>query len=66
MTRAHAESAIEQLRWGRLDVNGQAHTHAFARDGDEKRFTDVEVRWFSLSFPDVALGVRVRLERFVF
>lgn len=43
---AHIHKAfitIEQLRWGRLDVNGQAHTHAFLRDGDEKRFTDVEI-----------------------
>ena len=34
---------IEQLRWKRIDVRGQAHRHSFWRDGDEKRLVNVEV-----------------------
>ncbi|KAI0806050.1 uricase, partial [Irpex lacteus] len=34
---------VEQLRWKRIDVNGQEHSHSFWRDGDEKRFASVEV-----------------------
>jgi urate oxidase len=43
---AHIHKAfitIEQLRWKRIDVNGQQHSHSFWRDGDEKRQVDVEV-----------------------
>ena len=36
---------VEQLRWKHIDVNGQEHNHAFWRDGDEKRLTNVEVRY---------------------
>lgn len=44
---AHIHKAfvtVEQLRWKRIDVNGQEHSHAFWRDGDEKREVDVVVR----------------------
>ena len=43
---AHIHKAfvtIEQLRWKRVDVRGQEHSHAFWRDGDEKREVNVEV-----------------------
>lgn len=48
---AHIHKAfvtVEQLRWKRIDVRGQDHSHAFWRDGDEKRAVDVEVRVPSL------------------
>jgi len=35
--------ALEQLRWSRIDVRGEAHKHAFVRDGDEKRTVEIEV-----------------------
>lgn len=44
---AHIHKAfvtIEQLRWHRIDVNGQQHNHSFYRDGDWKRLVDVTVR----------------------
>lgn len=44
---AHIHKAfvsVEQLRWKRIGVNGQDHTHSFWRDGDEKRTVNVEVR----------------------
>lgn len=48
---AHMHRALvtlEQLRWRRIPVGagGQegAHPHAFFRDGEDKRFTRVEVR----------------------
>jgi len=34
---------IEQLRWRRIDVRGQEHSHSFWRDGEEKREVDVAV-----------------------
>ena len=34
---------VEQLRWQRISVNGQSHSHSFWRDGEEKRTTSVEV-----------------------
>ncbi|KAJ3535992.1 hypothetical protein NM688_g6896 [Phlebia brevispora] len=43
---AHIHKAfitIEQLRWKRIDVNGQAHSHSFWRDGEEKRIVEVEI-----------------------
>lgn len=43
---AHIHKAfitIEQLRWKRIDVNGQEHSHAFWRDGEEKRTAEVVV-----------------------
>ena len=50
---AHLHKAfitVEQLRWQRIPISqgaGQTpkeHSHAFYRDGDEKRTVDVEVR----------------------
>ncbi|TDL25562.1 uricase [Rickenella mellea] len=38
-----ATVSIEQLRWHRIAINGQDHTHSFYRDGDDKRTTEVEV-----------------------
>ena len=43
---AHIHKAfvtVEQLKWKRIDVNGQEHKHSFWRDGDEKRVVQVEV-----------------------
>ncbi|CAK5269050.1 unnamed protein product [Mycena citricolor] len=43
---AHIHKAfvsVEQLRWSRIPVDGQAHPHSFLRDGDEKRIVKVEV-----------------------
>jgi len=43
---AHIHKAfctVEQLRWQRISVDGQAHGHSFWRDGDEKRTTTVEI-----------------------
>lgn len=45
---AHIQKAfvtIEQLRWSRITVSGQdkPHTHAFHRDGDDKRVVQVTV-----------------------
>ncbi|KIP08011.1 hypothetical protein PHLGIDRAFT_104888 [Phlebiopsis gigantea 11061_1 CR5-6] len=34
---------VEQLRWKRIDVNGQENSHSFWRDGDEKRLVEVVV-----------------------
>jgi len=38
---------IEQLRWTRISVDGKQgvaeHSHAFYRDGDEKRVVKIEV-----------------------
>jgi urate oxidase len=36
---------IEQLRWSRIPVDGDAkgHPHSFVRDGDDKRVVSVEV-----------------------
>lgn len=34
---------IEQLRWKRIDVRGKEHSHAFWRDGDEKRIVEVVI-----------------------
>ena len=47
---AHIHKAfvtVEQLRWKRIGVNGQDHTHSFWRDGEEKRTVNVEVRVIS-------------------
>lgn len=47
---AHIHKAfvtIEQLKWKRIDVNGQEHKHSFWRDGDEKRVVHVEVSCIS-------------------
>ncbi|KAN0092580.1 hypothetical protein V8E55_003364 [Tylopilus felleus] len=45
---AHLQKAfitIEQLRWSRITVSGQEkpHTHAFYRDGDDKRVVQVSL-----------------------
>lgn len=45
---AHIHKAfvtVEQLRWARIDAgaDGAPHTHAFWRDGDEKKIVTVEV-----------------------
>ena len=45
---AHTHKAfvtVEQLRWARIDAgaDGAPHTHAFWRDGDEKKIVTVEV-----------------------
>ena len=43
---AHVHKAlvtIEQLRWTRIVVDEKPHDHSFLRDGDEKRFVNVEV-----------------------
>ena len=47
---AHLSKAfitVEQLRWSRIEVPGLStsgrHPHSFYRDGDDKRFTKVEV-----------------------
>lgn len=45
---AHLEKAIitiEQLRWARISVSGETrpHTHAFHRDGDDKRVVHARV-----------------------
>lgn len=34
---------IESLKWSRIPVQGIEHKHSFVRDGEEKRFTSVEV-----------------------
>jgi len=34
---------IEQLKWGRISLDGKPHPHAFLRDGDEKRTASVVV-----------------------
>jgi len=34
---------IESLKWSRIPVQGVEHKHSFVRDGEEKRFTSVEV-----------------------
>jgi urate oxidase len=38
---------VEQLRWSRVQVAGEGssaeHSHAFYRDGDDKRIVKVEV-----------------------
>lgn len=41
---------VEQLRWSRIAVGEEAkgHGHSFLRDGDEKRFVNVEVRYILL------------------
>jgi len=38
-----AAVTIEQLRWSRIPIGTQPHRHSFYRDGDDKRFTKVEV-----------------------
>ncbi|KAL6301556.1 uricase [Sparassis latifolia] len=38
-----AHVAVERLRWTRIPVRGQAHPHAFVRDGEERRVASVEV-----------------------
>ena len=50
---AHLQKAfvtIEQLRWSRITVSGQdvPHTHAFYRDGDDKRVVQVAVSLMSV------------------
>ncbi|BGP03260.1 Uricase [Rhodotorula toruloides] len=34
---------IVQLKWSRIQVNGQPHKHSFVRDGDEKRTVSVVI-----------------------
>jgi len=43
---AHIHKAfitVEKLRWSRIPVNGQAHPHAFMRDGEERRVASIEI-----------------------
>jgi len=35
--------SLEQFRWSRIPVGTELHRHSFYRDGDDKRFTKVEV-----------------------
>ncbi|TFY77863.1 hypothetical protein EWM64_g6148 [Hericium alpestre] len=34
---------VQQLRWARIDESGAPHTHAFWRDGDEKKVVRAEI-----------------------
>lgn len=45
-SQAHIHKAsieIVQLKWSRIPVQGAPHKHSFVRNGDEKRFTNVQV-----------------------
>lgn len=57
---AHLKKAfitIEQLRWSRITVSGQdkPHTHAFHRDGDDKRVVQVVVSCLLAQFGRLSL-----------